>query len=76
MGAEMKAVMKTLMAEMKNAMKTNQERLGAKIETNNNKYEVLRENIWSSQAGMKTQISVSYPRTEVTQEEMKAKIKR
>lgn len=76
MGAEIKADMKILMAEIKTAMKTNQERLGAKIETNNNKYEVLRDNMWTSQVEMKTRVSVSCPRREVTQEEMKAKIER
>jgi hypothetical protein len=62
MGAEMKADMKTLMTEMKTIMKTNQQRLVANIETNNYKYEVLRGNMWTSQAEMKTRITVSSSR--------------
>jgi hypothetical protein len=61
MGTEIKAEMKTLMAEMKTATKTNQERLGVRTETYNDKYEVLRENMCTNLAEMKTRISIPSP---------------
>jgi hypothetical protein len=44
------------MKDIKEKIKYNQDGLEAKIEANNEKFEVLQENMWTSQEGMKTRI--------------------
>jgi hypothetical protein len=56
--------------ETKTEMKTKQERLRAKMGANNEKFEVLEENMWTRQEGMKTQIDALVSRMDAWHEEM------